>query len=36
VVEAEIAIEVWLETACANNMDIPEPRYRPAIYATAA
>jgi predicted RNase H-like HicB family nuclease len=33
---AEIAIEGWLETALANNMDIPEPRYRPAIYATAA
>ena len=33
--EAEIAIALWLETAVANNMSVPEPRYRPAIYAAA-
>ncbi|HKX22797.1 MAG TPA: type II toxin-antitoxin system HicB family antitoxin [Rhizorhapis sp.] len=27
------AIEGWLESAAANNLPIPEPRYRPAIYA---
>lgn len=31
--EAEIAIEAWLETARNKNLPIPEPRYRPAIYA---
>ena len=30
------AIEGWLETAAANDMVIPEPRYRPAIYAARA
>ncbi len=34
--EAEIAIEGWIETAVANQMTVPEPRYRPAIYAHAA
>jgi predicted RNase H-like HicB family nuclease len=29
------AIEGWIETARANDMIVPEPRYRPAIYATA-
>jgi len=29
------AIEGWIETALANDMIVPEPRYRPAIYATA-
>jgi predicted RNase H-like HicB family nuclease len=29
------AIEGWLEVARDNNMPIPEPRYRPAIYAAA-
>lgn len=29
------AIEGWLETARASNMAIPEPHYRPAIYAAA-
>jgi predicted RNase H-like HicB family nuclease len=29
------AIEGWLETARVHNMPIPEPRYRPAIYAAA-
>ena len=33
--EAEVAIALWIETAEANNMPIPEPRYRPAIYAAA-
>ncbi|OYX60927.1 MAG: hypothetical protein B7Y89_14625 [Novosphingobium sp. 32-60-15] len=31
--EAEVAIELWLETARECNLAIPEPRYRPAIYA---
>lgn len=35
IAEAEIAIALWLETARDNNMEIPEPRYRPAIYAAA-
>lgn len=35
VAEAQVAIELWIETAQANKMPIPEPRYRPAIYAAA-
>lgn len=35
VAEARIAIEGWIETALANDMPVPEPRYRPAIYAAA-
>ncbi len=35
VAEARIAIEGWIETARANNMAVPEARYRPAIYAAA-
>jgi predicted RNase H-like HicB family nuclease len=35
VAEARIAIEAWIETAQDNDMAIPEPRYRPAIYAAA-
>ena len=31
--EAQIAIELWIETALECNLPIPEPRYRPAIYA---
>jgi predicted RNase H-like HicB family nuclease len=27
------AIEGWLETARETGLDIPKPRYRPAIYA---
>jgi len=33
--EARVAIEGWIEAALANHMAIPEPRYRPAIYAAA-
>jgi predicted RNase H-like HicB family nuclease len=33
--EAEIAIELWLETAKENNIPIPLPRYRPATYVAA-
>jgi predicted RNase H-like HicB family nuclease len=33
--EVRDAITGWLETAAANDMVIPEPRYRPAIYAAA-
>jgi predicted RNase H-like HicB family nuclease len=28
-VEVEVAIAGWLETARANNMQVPEPQYRP-------
>jgi predicted RNase H-like HicB family nuclease len=35
VAEAEVAIELWLETAVEHNMPIPEPRYRPFEYAAA-
>ena len=31
--EAEIAVELWLETAIERGLPIPDPRYRPAIYA---
>ncbi len=31
--EAQIAIELWLESAAQHGDPIPEPRYRPAIYA---
>jgi predicted RNase H-like HicB family nuclease len=30
--EAQVAIELWLETAEDGDIPIPEPRYRPAIY----
>jgi predicted RNase H-like HicB family nuclease len=33
--EARTAIDGWIETAVANKMVVPEPRYRPAIYAAA-
>jgi predicted RNase H-like HicB family nuclease len=33
--EAEVAIALWLETAQERGIVIPEPRYRPAIYAAA-
>lgn len=33
IAEAEIAIQLWLETASDKGFPIPEPRYRPAIYA---
>ena len=35
VAEAQIAIELWVETATERGIPIPEPRYRPAIYAAA-
>jgi predicted RNase H-like HicB family nuclease len=35
ILEAQVAIEGWLETAKASGLPIPEPRYRPAIYAAA-
>lgn len=31
--EVRDAIEGWLETAKESGLEIPEPRYRPAIYA---
>lgn len=31
--EAEVAIALWIETAIERGLPIPEPRYRPAIYA---
>jgi predicted RNase H-like HicB family nuclease len=33
--EAQVAIELWLEVAREHGTAIPEPRYRPAIYAAA-
>lgn len=33
--EARIAMQGWLESARAAGLPIPEPRYRPAIYAAA-
>lgn len=33
--EAETAIELWIEAALDCNLVVPEPRYRPAIYAAA-
>ncbi len=33
--EARIAVEGWIETALANEMTVPKPLYRPAIYAAA-
>lgn len=33
--EAQIAIKTWIETARANEMAVPAPRYRPAIYPAA-
>ena len=33
--EAQIAIELWIETAKLRGIPIPKPRYRPAIYAAA-
>jgi predicted RNase H-like HicB family nuclease len=35
VAQAEVAIELWLEAAAERDLPIPEPRYRPAIYAVA-
>lgn len=34
IAEAEVAIELWLETAGECGLPIPEPCYRPAKYAT--
>ena len=31
--EVQIAIDAWLEVAREDRLPIPEPRYRPAIYA---
>lgn len=36
VAEAQIAMELWLESAADHGDPIPEPRYRPAIYAFSA
>lgn len=33
--EARVAMEAWLESARENGLEIPAPRYRPAIYAAA-
>ncbi len=33
IAEAEVAIELWWETAKECGLPIPEPRYRPAKYA---
>lgn len=34
--EAQVAVELWLETAHDNGLPVPEPRYSPAIYALHA
>ena len=34
--EAQVAIAGWIEAAIANGLPVPEPRYRPAIYAAKA
>lgn len=34
--EAQIAISLWIESAREHGDPIPEPRYRPAIYAMRA
>jgi predicted RNase H-like HicB family nuclease len=31
--ELEVAMEAWLAAARENGLPVPEPRYRPAIYA---
>ena len=33
--EAQIAVEGWIAAAIEQGLPIPEPRYRPAIYAAA-
>lgn len=33
VAEAQVAVQLWLETAREEGLTIPKPRYRPAIYA---
>lgn len=33
IAEAQLAIAAWLDSAREGNLPIPEPRYRPAIYA---
>ena len=30
IAEVQVAMEGWLETARAHDLEIPEPRYRPA------
>lgn len=35
IAEARVAIRGWIEAAKANGLAIPQPRYRPAIYAAA-
>lgn len=35
IAEAGRAIDGWLDSARAGGLAIPEPRYRPAIYAAA-
>ena len=36
VAEARVAMQAWLESAAERGFPIPEPRYRPAIYAFRA
>ncbi len=31
--EVQQAMAAWIEVAAAENLPIPQPRYRPAIYA---
>ncbi len=34
--EVQVAVQAWLESAMEHGDPIPEPRYRPAIYAAPA
>lgn len=34
--EAQVAIGLWLDVAQETGLPIPEPRYRPAMYAVRA
>jgi predicted RNase H-like HicB family nuclease len=34
--EVEVAKKLWLDTAKARNLPIPEPKYRPALYMTVS
>lgn len=35
IAQAQVAIEAWIESARDGGLPIPDPRYRPAIYAAA-
>ena len=35
IAEAQVAIAGWIDSARSEGLPIPDPRYRPAIYAAA-